>query len=959
MKKTILTTSLLTLLASANFLFGAENEVQTYPNYIGGTQDGSDYDGDITNTLTGGTYNNFYGGNYLTAISSYQTMQANVNGNITNNLDGVTINGYFIAGNWKNDVNGGTMPENGSSIGSITGTITNNINNSSINGKFYTASLSSGPYKEYSTGTIKAIITTITNSYVKELCLTGGGAISKINGNVDIVVNNSTVKELFHNYGTYIGGDLNLTFKDSTIGNYFYAGTGPLYSATGEAKIAGNINVELSGTSVAEEDIHLGSAYGAGTGRVDGNASITLKDTAKVAGTIYGREAENEIGGNAILNIDSSYAGEQALKVKGFDVVNVASGSTVDFAEIGTNNLTVAKDATANANGLNISNQNITKTTSGSYTTIDNGFVNNSGTTTLTDVSFNNNSITLEQTNLKEDGGRIAGGFAVVKAGELNVSGNFSNNTFTTTGEANGSSSGCIPVYGGLFYTSGDGEKSITVSNSTISNNTSTSFYNTQGGIFALDGTGAATLTIENSTISNNGAVATSVDKYLGAMGGVISSVASNKTIVVSNTTFDGNYSKSTGSTSTWGGGGVAYLTNTVNATFNDVKFINNYVESDSKYIAGGAILAGAKSILNFNTTKNAKFVGNYAEVANERSDEYGGFLVLLANATANFNVSSDSELVIGDGREGYDSIISKKSGGIHSAVINKLGAGTMTVNSSMQYFSGTLNVKEGVMNVNNGLDAKSINISNNATLGLMVNGDNTLSNSNLALSNNGTINLVASAKADNTTGYKVAAAENLTWGNVKTFGGTFDATTGTFTASQAQSVTLNSETSSAIVQDQGRVSITDENNKTVVQMAFSDVANETGVKINSVKEVEFSTDLKTEDGLDFTNGKAFEFNVENLATDGSETIVLSFYVGDLTFNSSDFTVFHKGNGEDDKWEIVSDVTGLTYDGEYVSFAVNHFSSWAVMGSAVPEPAEWAAIFGAIALGFVIYRRRK
>ncbi len=953
MKKTILTTSLLTLLASANFLFGAENEVQTYPNYIGGTQDGSDYDGDITNTLTGGTYNEFYGGNYLTAITGYGSMQANVNGNITNNLDGVTVNGHFTSGNWKNEVP--KTLEDGVNIGNVAGTITNNISNSTFYGRFYTASRSSGPYKEYATGTIEAITTTFTNSYVAELCLSGGAAISKINGNLDIVVNNSTVNELYHNYGTYIGGDFNLTFNDSTIGNYFYAGTGPLSSASGEAKVAGNINVELSGTSVAEGDIHLGSAYGAGTGRVDGNASITLKDTAKVAGTIYGREAENEIGGNAILNIDSSYAGEQALKVKYFDVVNVASGSTVEFAEIGTNNLTVTKDATANANGLNISNQNITKTTSGSYTTIDNGFVNNSGTTTLTDVSFNNNSITLEQTNLKQDGGRIAGGFAVVKAGELNVSGNFSNNTFTTTGEANGSSSGCIPVYGGLFYTSGDGEKSITVSNSTISNNTSTSFYNTQGGIFALDGAGAATLTIENSTISNNGAVTISNDGFLGAMGGVISSVASNKTIVVSNTVFDGNYIKSGKSSHSYVGGGVAYLGNGANVTFNDVSITNNYAQGDY-WIGGGAIYSYGGTTLNFNTTKDSKIVGNYVELNGQKSDEFGGFAILYGDTEVNFNVSKNATLTIGDGREGYDSIASR---GNHNAIINKLDAGTMTVNSSMQYFSGTLNVKEGIMNVNNGLDAKSINISNNATLGLMVNGDNTLSNSNLALSNNGTINLVASAKADNTTGYKVAAAENLTWGNVKTFGGTFDATTGTFTASQAQSVTLNSETSSAIVQDQGRVSITDENNKTVVQMAFSDVANETGVKINSVKEVEFSTDLKTEDGLDFTNGKAFEFNVENLATDGSETIVLSFYVGDLTFNSSDFTVFHKGNGEDDKWEIVSDVTGLTYDGEYVSFAVNHFSSWAVMGSAVPEPAEWAAIFGAIALGFVIYRRRK
>src|SRR5690606_2830474 len=65
-----------------------------------------------------------------------------------------------------------------------------------------------------------------------------------------------------------------------------------------------------------------------------------------------------------------------------------------------------------------------------------------------------------------------------------------------------------------------------------------------------------------------------------------------------------------------------------------------------------------------------------------------------------------------------------------------------------------------------------SINISEGATLALVLRGDNALSNENLTLNNDGKINLVARSglRGD----YTVAAASGLDFGNVKSFGGTF-----------------------------------------------------------------------------------------------------------------------------------------------------------------------------------------
>ena len=55
--------------------------------------------------------------------------------------------------------------------------------------------------------------------------------------------------------------------------------------------------------------------------------------------------------------------------------------------------------------------------------------------------------------------------------------------------------------------------------------------------------------------------------------------------------------------------------------------------------------------------------------------------------------------------------------------------------------------------------------------------------------------------------------------------------------------------------------------------------------------------------------------------------------------------------------DVDGDTTTLSkLDVNFVETVAGSGQYWV---NAVPEPAEWAMIFGAIALGFVIYRRRK
>ena len=90
-------------------------------------------------------------------------------------------------------------------------------------------------------------------------------------------------------------------------------------------------------------------------------------------------------------------------------------------------------------------------------------------------------------------------------------------------------------------------------------------------------------------------------------------------------------------------------------------------------------------------------------------------------------------------------------------------------------------------------------------------------------------------------------------------------------------------------------------------------------------------------------------------------TVVLKNFENDAVF----FTTTAMGNYE----KMITDVNVITADGqEYgkddLSFIADTFKGYngywmTVPALAVPEPAEWAMIFGGIALGLAIYRRRK
>lgn len=125
-------------------------------------------------------------------------------------------------------------------------------------------------------------------------------------------------------------------------------------------------------------------------------------------------------------------------------------------------------------------------------------------------------------------------------------------------------------------------------------------------------------------------------------------------------------------------------------------------------------------------------------------------------------------------------------------------------------------------------------------------------------------------------------------------------------------------------VADNGRVELNGDNAS--ITMAFNaDLAT-----VNSVKTTTES--LQEAIGTNFAAMGAYGFDV---AMDSEDTVVLSFLIRDSSLKAADFTVYHKSEGG--VWTAADDIGNLVYDGEYLSFAVSHFSEYGY--AAVPEPS--------------------
>ena len=175
--------------------------------------------------------------------------------------------------------------------------------------------------------------------------------------------------------------------------------------------------------------------------------------------------------------------------------------------------------------------------------------------------------------------------------------------------------------------------------------------------------------------------------------------------------------------------------------------------------------------------------------------------------------------------------------------------------------------------------------------------------------------------------------------GNVSAYGGTFAA--GVFTAGKSAAFDSSAITVGTGVNDVQSVRLAD---KLALDFNVAGLG-EAAITVNEVRE---STDTT---GIDGKVLAAFDVNVSD--NDNNYTVVFSAYVGALE-DAGVLTAWHKGS--DGVWTKLD--TAIDYANEIASITVDGFSSYA-FAAAVPEPATMAAILGAVALSFAVFRRRK
>lgn len=233
-------------------------------------------------------------------------------------------------------------------------------------------------------------------------------------------------------------------------------------------------------------------------------------------------------------------------------------------------------------------------------------------------------------------------------------------------------------------------------------------------------------LTISGSTYQHN----TNEDAD-GPAGGALSTYSASKqlTVTISDSTFAFNKAVTTSEKQDIGSGalGGAMVIKGSKLTLTDVDFHNNTVETSTgkAFAAGGAIYLDAT--INGNNkfpteakiiaTKNITYAGNdvvgngadvwYANTYGALAQSSGGFMFLDRNASAEFSVADGATLTIGnaDATGNMDSIASaiplNVTDGNKYAELSKTGVGTLTINSDLNKYYGTLNVADGTMNVN------------------------------------------------------------------------------------------------------------------------------------------------------------------------------------------------------------------------------------------------------------------
>ncbi len=371
----------------------------------------------------------------------------------------------------------------------------------------------------------------------------------------------------------------------------------------------------------------------------------------------------------------------------------------------------------------------------------------------------------------------------------------------------------------------------------------------------------------------------------------------------------------------------------------------------DGNVFGGSIAESGATAAVN--GSANIEISGD----AYVSQDVYGGGSGAgsVVNGDANITISGNASVagsIYGGGRDGA-AVNGFKTLNIGSESAAYTGASSFAVSGfdAINVNSGSSAAFRGALVLGAEGQAKAMNISEGSSVkadGITINSDGslfvTLGKSGVidsAVVNNG---LFAVAAGSNLEAGQYSVATSVEGNAVKAYGGKFE--NNVFTVEAAKQMSIDEAGAPIAVVDNGIVSLSSEG-VAKIDMSF----NSASATVNEVRTM--TSSLAEQIGSDFKDMAAYAFDVE---MGGGDTVVLSFFVNDSSLNLSDFAIWHKSEG--DSWERAEDdITNLSYDGKTLSFVVSHFSEYGY--SAVPEPAACAAVFGALALAFAAWRRRR
>jgi len=229
-------------------------------------------------------------------------------------------------------------------------------------------------------------------------------------------------------------------------------------------------------------------------------------------------------------------------------------------------------------------------------------------------------------------------------------------------------------------------------------------------------------------------------------------------------------------------------------------------------------------------------------------------------------------------------------------------------------------------------------------------------------LSSSGTINsagnLVQNAAAD--TGITFSGNAEMNSGSNWTIQGKLIVqNNSTTTVNKGAYLTFvpNASNSARVILNRGSL-ILNQKNALITNTGEPKVAIVTLVGVDNINNVFINADQEIKSF--FVNGNTLNIYLDDLVkislTDAKNAIGYSNSASLNIYNFQEDN-FYVGTVENIKNNVESIVSLYDGNGEYLGAATVNDLGYLTL--AVPEPAEWAAIFGALALGLAMYRRRK